>query len=126
MQLLPGNRNTTALLIDWPHQLHLDPKVRKLFQKISFPQRRSSPIWGGSHGGNQCHRDKLLMCSHFKNALVARPVGQKEINNTPAAQAALDKEWNNLTSIGAWDYPTVLGNQRRGDAEAIGERALHG
>ena len=47
------------------------------------------------------------MCFHFSNALVARPVGQKEINNTPAAQAALDKEWNNLTSKGAWDYSTV-------------------
>ena len=62
--------------------------------------------------GNHCHRDKLkdqseLMCFHFSNALVARPVGQKEINNTPAAQAALDKEWNNLTSKGAWDYSTV-------------------
>ena len=67
---------------------------------------------GGSHGGNQCHRGKLkdqseLMCFHFSNALVARPVGQKEINSTPAAQAALDKEWNNLTSKGAWDYSTV-------------------
>ena len=36
---------------------------------------------GGSHGGNHCHRDKLkdqseLMCFHFSNALVARPVGQ--------------------------------------------------
>ena len=67
---------------------------------------------GGSHSGNQCHRDKLkdqseLSCFHFSNALVARPVGQKEINNTPAAQAALDKEWNNLTSKGAWDYSTV-------------------
>ena len=47
------------------------------------------------------------MCFHFSKALVARPVGQKEINNTPAAQAALDKKWNNLTSKGAWDYSTV-------------------
>ena len=69
---------------------------------------------GGSptYGGNHCHRDKLqdrseLMCFHFSNPLVARPVGQKEINNTPAAQAAPDKEWNNLTSKGAWDYSTV-------------------
>ena len=67
---------------------------------------------GGSHGGNHCHRDKLqdrsdLMCFQFSNALVARPVGQKEINNTPAAQAALDKEWNNLVNKGAWDYSTV-------------------
>ena len=50
---------------------------------------------GGSHGGNHCLRDKLqnqseLMCFHFSTALVARPVGQKEINNTPAAQAALE------------------------------------
>ena len=57
---------------------------------------------GGSHGGNHCHRDKLqdqseLMCCHFSDALVARP----------AAQDALDKEWNNLTSKGAWDYSTV-------------------
>ena len=67
---------------------------------------------GGSHGGNHCHRDKLqdrsdLMCFQLSNALVARPVGQKEINNTPAAQAALDKEWNNLVNKGAWDYSTV-------------------
>ena len=67
---------------------------------------------GGLHGGNQCHREKLhdyseLSCFHYSNALVARPVGQKEINNTPAAQAALDKEWNNLVNKGAWDYTTV-------------------
>ena len=42
-------------------------------------------------------------CVFFSNPLVARPVGQKEINNTPAAQAAPDKEWKNLTSKGAWD-----------------------
>ena len=41
------------------------------------------------------------------NALVARPVGQKEINNNPAAQAALDKEWKNLVTKGAWDHTTV-------------------
>ena len=63
---------------------------------------------GGSHGGNHCHRDKLqdqseLMCLYFSNPLVARPVGQKEISNTPASQAAPDKEWNSLTSKGAWD-----------------------
>ena len=57
---------------------------------------------GSSHGGNHCHRDKLqdqseLMCCHFSDALVARP----------AAQDAPDKEWNNLTSKGAWDYSTV-------------------
>ena len=67
---------------------------------------------GGLHGGNKCHRDKFqgqseVMCHNFSNALVARPVGQKEINNIPAAQTAPDKEWNNLTSKGAWAYSSV-------------------
>ena len=48
---------------------------------------------GGTHGGNQCYREKLE--------------GQKEINNTPAVQAALDKEWNNLINQGAWNYSIV-------------------
>ena len=29
---------------------------------------------------------------------------QKELNITPDAQAALNKEWNNLVNKGAWDY----------------------
>ena len=51
---------------------------------------------GGSHGGNHCHRDKLqdqseLMCFHFSNALVARPLGQKEINNLQLPKLHLTK-----------------------------------
>ena len=63
---------------------------------------------GGPRGGNHCHREKLqdrsnLMCFRFSNALVASPVGQKEMNNTRAAQAHLIR--NGITlSI---DYSTV-------------------
>ena len=70
---------------------------------------------GGSHGGNNCHRDKLqdqseIMCFHFCIALVARPVGQEEINNTPAAQAALDKEWNKILQVRVHGTILPLGN----------------
>ena len=64
-----------------------------------------------AHDGTKTHREKpaerheqaydLIM-----KALVARPVGQKEINSNPAAQAAFDKEWNNLLTKGAWDRKT--------------------
>ena len=58
------------------------------------------------------HREKNSMTHEpsyhaIMNAFVARPVGQKEINNTPAAKSALDKEWVNLETKGAWDYSTV-------------------
>ena len=58
------------------------------------------------------HREKISMTHEpsyhaIMSALVARPVGQKEINNTPAAKNALDKEWVNLETKGAWDYSTV-------------------
>ena len=98
MQPLPKNVSITGLSIVLSLQLYQNPKMTSYLPTISFPQCQSSTNAGGSHGGNHCHRDKLqdqseLMCFHFSNALVARPVGQKEINDTPAAQAAPDKEW---------------------------------
>ena len=66
----------------------------------------------GSASDKFVHREKNSMLHEpsyyaIMNALVARPVGQKEINNTPAAKSALDKEWVNLETKGAWDYSTV-------------------
>ena len=40
-------------------------------------------------------------------AAVARPVGQKEILSDPAAQKALDIEWEKLEKKKAWMYETV-------------------
>ena len=49
------------------------------------------------------HRPKVPD-HHFPfNALVARPVGKKEIQTTPAAQKALDTEWEKLVKAGVWD-----------------------
>ena len=107
MRRLQKNVNTTGFSIEWPLQLNINPKVVKVFPMISFPQCRSSPIWGGrmveTIAIETSFRINQNSCVFFSNPLVARPVGQKEINNTPAAQAAPDKEWKNLTSKGAWD-----------------------
>ena len=36
-------------------------------------------------------------------ALVARPVGEREIREQPSAQAAMDAEWKRLRDKGVWD-----------------------
>jgi len=35
--------------------------------------------------------------------MVARPVGKAEIRTSPAAQQALQKEWDKLRKAGCWD-----------------------
>ena len=55
------------------------------------------------------HRCKVLQ-AHLHpiiHAMVARPVGRKEIESKPDAQKSVDVEWNNLESKGAWDYNAV-------------------
>ena len=78
----------------------------------AIPAMPVFPNSSSKHEGTRVHRDKLAEHHEYAygfimNAFVSRPVGQKEINNNPAAQAALDKEWNNLVTKGAWDYKTV-------------------
>ena len=41
-------------------------------------------------------------------ALVARPVNKAEVSRTPAAEAAVAKEWQRLRSAGAWDESVVV------------------
>ena len=55
------------------------------------------------------HRCKILQ-AHLHpviHAMVARPVGRKEIESNADAQKPIDVEWHNLESKGAWDYNTV-------------------
>ena len=55
------------------------------------------------------HRCKVLQ-AHLHpviHAMVARPVGRKEIESNADAQKSIDVEWHNLESKGAWDYNTV-------------------
>ena len=89
---------------------HANSAINKEAEAI--PAMPVFPNSSSKHEGTRVHRDKLAEHHEYAydfimNALVARPVGQKEINNNPAAQAALDKEWNNLVTKGAWDYKTV-------------------
>ena len=60
-------------------------------------------------------------------ACVARPVGRKELEATPKAQAAVRKEWDKLIAKGVWDMATV---QEWGSvvarARRCGETVHHG
>ena len=40
-------------------------------------------------------------------AMVARPVGRKELLSNPKAQASLDVEWDKLMKKKAWDMASV-------------------
>ena len=62
------------------------------------------------------HRQKTPEIDHLHvyNACVARPVGKREIRDTPAAEAALQAEWSKLRqaprgdgTFGAWDESKV-------------------
>ena len=53
------------------------------------------------------HRQQLADCEPPFSALVARPVGKAEVRSTPAAQAALLKEWDKLRKAGCWDEGAV-------------------
>ena len=65
------------------------------------------PVLSGSSSSDRfVHREKIVMTHEpsyhsILNALVARPVGPKEINSNLVAKGALDKEWNNLETKGA-------------------------
>ena len=53
------------------------------------------------------HRDRIT--EHYLpfSALVARPVNKAEVRVTPAAQVALQKEWDKLRAAGCWDESGV-------------------
>ena len=57
--------------------------------------------------GSQEHRDKIALSPIPWEACVARPVGKQEIEKTPAAKAALQKEWDKLRKIHTWDESGV-------------------
>ena len=56
-------------------------------------------------------------------ALVARPVHKPEVRQTPAAQAALHKEWQCLRDMRCWDEAKVADwSDVRARAKAAGEK----
>ena len=53
------------------------------------------------------HRTKIPDFVYPFNACVARPVNRREVAKTPAARAALQKEWDKLRKAGCWDESKV-------------------
>ena len=56
------------------------------------------------------HRRKVPLHHPAFSAMVARPVGKKEIQEVPAAKASLQKEWDKLRKVGkrgCWDESRV-------------------
>jgi hypothetical protein len=60
------------------------------------------------HISKAVHRVKNLNVVYGPWALVARPVNKAEVSSTPAAEAAVAKEWQRLRSAGAWDESVVV------------------
>ena len=76
--------------------------VEELLDVVVLPAISADPEIGQ-------HRCKVLQ-AHLHSiihAMVARPVGRKEIESNPEAQHSIDVEWNSLESKGAWDYIAV-------------------
>ena len=72
--------------------------------------KKATPAMPVTHGRVECHRerfahlcvDKLDDIADSMYALVAKILQQPEIQRTPAAKAALDKEWQKLVDKGCW------------------------
>ena len=60
------------------------------------------------HISKAVHRVKNINVVYGPWALVARPVNKAEVSSTPAAEAAVAKEWQRLRSAGAWDESVVV------------------
>ena len=56
---------------------------------------------------DEAHRHKNPISTYGLPACVARPVGKKEIEQEPAAQLAVQKEWDRLWKKHVWDASTV-------------------
>jgi hypothetical protein len=73
----------------------------ELMKSIVEPVAPAMPVI--KTNASQEHRQKISDQTFPLNVFVARPVGKKEISTTPAAKAALDKEWNKLVEAKVWE-----------------------
>ena len=80
--------------------------------------------YSGNHSEHRTKLDELYNPFHYHVA-GAKQLKMDEVNRTPAAKAAMDKEWKKLQDIGSW----YLSNVREFDdvkAEALAEaRTVH-
>ena len=57
--------------------------------------------------GNDSHREKLVTNTFFHSACIARPVKKNELEASPKAREARDKEWKRLWDKHVWDASAV-------------------
>jgi len=82
-----------------------DPEDRE--RESDFRKVGPSPKLPTERRRRKAHREKVMKHDIPFSALVARPVKRDEIKRTPAAQAALQKEWSKLRKAGCWDEKNV-------------------
>ena len=78
----------------------VEPMLQELLANIDFSAPEFPRV---DQSMNSTHRPKNPSHSFPFSALVARPVGKKEIAVEPKAQLALDSEWDKLVKAGVWD-----------------------
>ena len=80
-------------------------------RSIRHPQTiKGTPMMPCTHFVKDDHRERLgssLMGSIVGSALVARPVGRKEMLNDPEALESMMKEWKGQWSAGVYDFKVV-------------------
>ena len=76
---------------------------------------------------NPCYEHRRRIPEHAFpfSTMVARPVDKKEISVTPAAQAALDKEWDKLVKAVVWDQSKAYEWDQIADAARKGGETVH-
>ena len=92
------------------------------------PAERIAPAMPVHYSGNQSeHRTKMdeLFDPFHYHVAVAKQLKMDEVMRTPAAKAAMEKEWKKLRDIGCWDLTSVREyDDVRAEALAA-ERTVH-
>ena len=70
------------------------------FEGYTYPVSGAIPVLSGAVP--MTHREKLDP-SIFPGACVCRPVDRKEVKAKPAADKAIQQEWDRLRARNAWD-----------------------
>ena len=111
--------------------LEHERKVQSAYEAEYEAAVKAVPAMPVLSGKGEEHRERLLPLLHKKllevssdmYAVVAKVLSPKEVSNNPAAQAALDKEWQKLVDKGCWvekkvrEYEAVASEAKKDNAK---------
>ena len=106
-------------------------KVQAVYEAEYEAAVKAVPAMPVLIGKGEEHRERLLPLLHKKlleissdmYAVVAKVLSPKEVSTNPAAQAALDKEWQKLVDTGCWvekkvrEYEAVASEAKKDNAK---------